>query len=101
MFVWIVFEVLRAELVLAQDIRFAVGILVEGVVFEIVLDLVCFRIDIVLLTAIGGIRHHFLWQPLQSLAHPVQVGNETVGVPCSVMDTVAHNELSLCARLDI
>lgn len=56
--VWfIVFKVIRAELVFANDLLVAVmmGILVEGVVFEIVFHPMLFEIIIILFTAIGCI----------------------------------------------
>ena len=62
--VWlIVLEVVRTELVFADDVRVAVvmGILVEGVVFEIIAQAVFFQVNVIFLTAIGGIRHHSIF----------------------------------------
>ena len=56
--VWfIVFKMVRAELVLAQYLGIAVvvGILVEGVVFEIIFLIISFKIAVILFTAIGCI----------------------------------------------
>ena len=81
----VITKMFRTKLVFTNDFRIAVmvGILVEGVVFEIVLHLVLFQVGIVFFAAVSRIRHHFFGQALQSSTHTFQMRDQGRSDRCS------------------
>src|SRR5512139_2222638 len=79
---FIIFEVIRAELVLAQDVRVAVvmRILVEGVVFEVVFHFMLFEIVIILFAAISCICGRIFGETLQPHSHALHERDEAGGI---------------------